>query len=41
MLNEDYSDADNPFDGGPSTIHPVLMGSFADEDEKNDEDAEE
>ena len=37
MLNQDYCDIDNPFAEKPPSVHPVIMGSLMDEDEKNDD----
>ena len=37
MLNEEYLDTDNPFGEKPSSVHPAIMGSFIDEEDKNDD----
>ena len=37
MLNEDYLDTDNPFGEKASSVHPAIMGSLIDEEDKNDD----
>lgn len=40
MLDEDYSDVDDPFVQRPQSINPVIKGSIVDEVDRNDVEME-